>query len=138
MINQSYSESLKTVGFIVANVKGTSMRPLFKEGRDKVYIVNITDATILKKGDVVLYRRDDGTLVLHRINKVLPSSFVMMGDNQNVCEYGVTSAHILGKCVGYYKWDKYIDFSKSLGYKIYKNTYVKCKFLKKVYQKFFI
>ena len=118
MIDSSFEQTLKSVGVIVSDFKGTSMNPLLKSGRDRVLIE--TPKSRLKRGDVALYKRVSGTYVLHRVYKVLPFSYVFWGDNQTVLEYGVEDSMILGVMAGYYKGEKYIDFSKSKKYAIYK------------------
>ena len=45
--------------------KGVSMLPFIREGKDSVVISPVTEG--LKKYDVVLYKRDSGQYVLHRI-----------------------------------------------------------------------
>ena len=76
-------------------VTGTSMLPLLVQGRDFVIIEEIK--TPLKTGDLPLYRRADGTFVLHRIVAVNEDgSFVMCGDNQFLKEYGITESNIIG------------------------------------------
>ena len=61
--------------------RGTSMFPLFTEGRDQA-ILAAADTKKLQKGDVVLYRRDSGMLVIHRICRITQDGFYMVGDNQ--------------------------------------------------------
>ena len=46
--------------------QGYSMYPLFIPGRDEA-LIQQTDGTDCHRNDVVLYRRDQGILVLHRI-----------------------------------------------------------------------
>lgn len=129
MINLSLEDGLFKEGFIITSFNGTSMNPLFKEGRDKVYIVKKTSK--LKRGDIALYKRDSGLNVLHRVYKVLPSSYVFWGDNQFVLEYGVKDENVLGVCQGYYKGEKYVDLKKSLKYKVYKAFWCRWIWLRK-------
>lgn len=129
MINLSLEEGLLKEGFIITAFKGTSMNPLFLEGRDKVYIVKKTAK--LKRGDIALYKRTSGLNVLHRVYKVLNNSYVFWGDNQFDLEYGVKDENVLGVCVGYYKGEKYVDFNKSVGYKIYKAFWCKWVWLRR-------
>ena len=65
-------------------IKGNSMVPFLREG-DTVYLNSLTNEP--KRGDVVLFRRADGSFVLHRIAKRLPDkSYLLLGDNQTVRE----------------------------------------------------
>ena len=65
--------------------QGYSMYPLFIPGRDEACIEHVAFSS-LKRDDVVLYRRDESILVLHRIWKITGDSFYMVGDNQTQIE----------------------------------------------------
>ena len=141
MFNSSIKQSIEDNGFIFTEFKGTSMNPLLKEGRDKICLEKPPKR--LKKGDVALYVRKDGTHVLHRVYKVLNVSYVFWGDNQLILEYGIEDEDVLAVCTGFYKGEKFINFSKNIGYKIYKLFW--CSFLwfrkflnlfRRVYRKF--
>lgn len=75
-------ELLSQGNTIQLHPQGYSMYPMFFPGRDEAIISPVRDASKLKKGDVVLYRRDGDILVLHRICKVNKSGFYLVGDNQ--------------------------------------------------------
>ncbi len=75
--------------------RGYSMYPLFVPGRDKA-IVQKAVTTELKRGDVVLYRRDESILVIHRIYKVRPDGFYLLGDNQTEVEGPIRPDQIRG------------------------------------------
>ena len=61
--------------------QGYSMYPLFIPERDEA-LIQQTDYTDCHRNDVVLYRRDQGILVLHRICRITSDGFYMVGDNQ--------------------------------------------------------
>lgn len=63
---------------------GESMLPMLVPGRDSVSVIKPSGR--LKKYDLPLYRRDDGSFVLHRVIKVLPDGYVMRGDSQYLKE----------------------------------------------------
>ena len=65
--------------------QGYSMYPLFVPGRDEA-VVEPVETSRLKRGDVVLYRRDNSVLVLHRIWKRRGDQFYLVGDNQKEIE----------------------------------------------------
>lgn len=65
--------------------RGYSMYPLFVPGRDQAVIVP-AETGKLKRGDVVLYRREGSILVLHRIWKRNAEGFYLVGDNQSEVE----------------------------------------------------
>ena len=60
-------------------VTGSSMLPMLKPLRDRVWLVDRRDQ--LHQGDVILYRRNNGQYVLHRIIQ-LSKQIVCCGDNQ--------------------------------------------------------
>ncbi len=124
-MNNDLVKALNEVGFVCLAFKGTSMNPLFVEGRDKVCLYAFKPNSAVKKGDIVLYKRDNGEHVLHRVMAKKGDKLKLSGDNQCMIEVGVDLSQILAICKGYYKYDKYIDFEKSIKYKFYKNTYGK-------------
>lgn len=65
--------------------QGYSMYPLFVPGRDEAVVAPVSPAR-LRRGDVVLYRRDGDILVLHRIWKRKGEEFYLVGDNQKEIE----------------------------------------------------
>ncbi len=125
-------KALNEVGFLCMPFKGTSMLPLFVEGRDKVCIYSLKPETAFKKGDIILYKRESGLHVLHRIMAIKGEELVLCGDNHTTLEYGVKPSQVLGICLGYYKYDKYIDFSKSYKYKFYKNTFARFRVFRRI------
>lgn len=68
-------------------VSGSSMTPFLAPGRDTVYLSAMSEPP--KPGDVVLYRRDNGRYVLHRILRVNRASYTMIGDAQSIAEPGI-------------------------------------------------
>ena len=75
-------------------VTGTSMLPLLVEKRDSIILKKAVPP--LRRGDLPLYRRADGSFVLHRIVKVKNGKYIMSGDNQFIPEYGITDDMIIG------------------------------------------
>ena len=80
--------------------QGYSMYPLFIPGRDEA-ILQLREGARLKRGDVVLYRRDSGILVLHRIYKVRKNGFYMVGDHQREVEGPLREEQIKGIMTGF-------------------------------------
>ena len=71
-------------GFAVTlRVKGSSMFPFLRDGRDRVTLRK-TDG--VEVGDIVLARLDNGTHVLHRIYKKKSDGYYMAGDAQTQIE----------------------------------------------------
>ena len=78
---------------IVIPVAGNSMGPFLCGGRDFVML----EKSILRKGDIVLYRRRQGQFVLHRIQKIKGDSFYVIGDAQTVIEGPLALNQICGR-----------------------------------------
>ena len=109
---------LKELGFAVVPTKGTSMWPLLIEGKRRVKIT-AAEGKMLKKGDIVLYRRTDGTLVLHRIMKIEEDGFRVCGDHQWKLDEKVQEEQILAVAQGFFINGNYID-EKTWWYRLYK------------------
>lgn len=82
--------------------QGWSMYPTLVPGRDEVIVSPVDANTILKRGDVVLYRRfkkngEKDILVLHRIWKVSEQGVFLVGDNQKEIEGPLAVGQMLGK-----------------------------------------
>ena len=93
-----FAEFLKDVlpgGAVVPlKVTGSSMRPFLYGGRDTVFLVQ-PPSGFVKKGDIVLYLRDSGRCVLHRVCKVTSDGFYAVGDAQRDVEGPVSIGNIL-------------------------------------------
>lgn len=72
---------------------GTSMLPMLRGGRDVAILAR--PPRRLKKYDVALYRRADGSFVLHRVIAVRKDGYVLCGDNQVVAERGIAQEQVL-------------------------------------------
>ena len=78
------AQTVKTGGAAELTVTGRSMLPLLL---DRVSRVKLTAISEPKYGDMILYRRDNGTYVLHRIVKCCEDgTYTMCGDGQTVLE----------------------------------------------------
>ena len=100
--------------------RGTSMRPLLREGKDSVALVL---PERLHKRDICLYRRADGAFVLHRLMKFDKSGDpVFCGDNQTSLEYGVKQAQIIARVCAIFRGEKRISL-KGLRYRLYTRIY---------------
>ena len=74
-------------------VPGNSMKPTLLDRVSRVRLKAIEDP---KRGDMVLYRRDNGTYVLHRIVKESEDgTFVFCGDAQYQLEKGIRREQML-------------------------------------------
>ena len=74
-------------------ISGNSMSPFLVHGRDTIYLSRLTRT--VKKGDALLYRRDDGAYIFHRVYKVEKDSFTMVGDAQTELEPGIGPEQVI-------------------------------------------
>ncbi len=74
-------------------ISGNSMSPFLVHGRDTVYLSRLTGP--VKKGDVLLYKRDNGAYILHRVYKVEADSYTMVGDSQTELERGIRHDQVI-------------------------------------------
>ena len=65
-------------------VTGGSMSPFLASNRDYVYLEK--PKRNLKKGDVVLFFRQNGDYVLHRIKHIRSEGYYITGDRQTTLE----------------------------------------------------
>lgn len=74
-------------------ISGGSMSPFLIHRRDTVYLSKVTRP--LKRGDMILYRRDSGAYILHRICRVEGESYCLVGDAQCEIEKGIRRDQVL-------------------------------------------
>ena len=113
LIEDSFEQGLS----ITLTVVGRSMRPLFFDKRDSV-ILSACDPYSLKRGDVPLYRRDNGQYVLHRIVQVCEDTYTLTGDAQWELETGLPKDHVVAVMTGFIRKGKRVD-CQNFGYRIY-------------------
>ena len=115
--------SIKELGYAVVPITGTSMLPLLKEGRDLVELESCSQER-LKKGDVVLYKKNDGTLVLHRIIKTENGEFfTVLGDHQFNNDEWVNKNQIIAVACGFFIKGRYVT-EKTRWYRMYKKIWL--------------
>lgn len=85
-------------------VTGKSMQPLFKDGITQVLLEPYGDR--LKKYDIALYRRADGTVVLHRYIGRSADGLCFRGDNENYTEKNIKPENVCGIAVSAVTGDK--------------------------------
>ena len=90
----TFEELLQKDGhFIYTNV-GYSMMPLLRQKKDIIEICK-KDVDRCKKYDVVLYKRGN-RYILHRIIKVLPDKYYIVGDHCTKLEKDIKDENIIG------------------------------------------
>lgn len=101
-------ELLKRGQVIQIHPQGYSMYPMFVPGRDEA-VIGRADTDKLRRGDVVLYRRENSILVLHRIWARKPEGFYMTGDNQMEVEGPLKPEQIRGVLLAFIKGGRRIS-----------------------------
>ena len=82
-------------GVFTLKPRGNSMRPTIIPGRDSVSLVRPDGPASLY--DILLYKRQDGSFVLHRVAAVeKDGSYTMCGDYQVILERGVRDEDVIG------------------------------------------
>ena len=95
-------------------ITGNSMSPFLIHGRDTVYLSRLTRPA--RRGDMLLYRRDNGAYILHRVYAVTPDAYTMVGDAQTELEHGIRPDQVIAVvtrvarkeqelCPGSFWWD---------------------------------
>ena len=74
-------------------ISGNSMSPFLIHGRDTVYLSKLTRPA--KRGDVLLYQRENRAYVLHRVYKIEGNTLTMIGDAQTVPERGIRPEQVI-------------------------------------------
>ncbi len=96
MYTYDIEQLLKDGSAVKLKPQGYSMYPLFIPGRDEA-VIEAYPIDQLHRGDVILYRRDHGILVLHRICRITADGFYLVGDNQTEIEGPLRPDQIRGK-----------------------------------------
>ena len=119
----SFEELLDKDGYLIYTNVGTSMMPLLRQRRDLIEIRK-KEPRRCKKYDVVLYKRN-GKYILHRILRVLPSGYLIAGDNNYFVERDITDADILGVMKRVIRDGKDITMDDPL-YRLYVHLWCDC------------
>jgi len=110
-------EVLQRGGEFELHPRGESMRPTIKEGRDTVLLSSPTRPPV--RNDLLLYRRDNGTYVLHRVVRVeKDGTLSLRGDNQYFIERGIRPDQVIATVKRYYR-GKHERRTDSLRVRIY-------------------
>lgn len=105
--NRSIEQVLEEQGELIRPIEGDSMMPLLDHKTDLVKLVPAPSH--LEIYDLPLYRRPDGTLVLHRVIRVRRRHYIICGDNRSRYEK-VPRKWVIALAVGRYRNDQYLDF----------------------------
>ncbi len=113
---------------------GTSMLPMLHNGTDTVFLKKPSDK--LKRFDIVLYRRTNGSYVLHRIVKINPDGcYVLCGDNQLALESGISDAQIIAVMTSFVRNGKQYSVN-SFKYKAYVYFWYYTRIFRRIFNHF--
>lgn len=119
-MNSTFEKELSENGRLVYCNVGDSMLPLIRQDKDLLVIEKPKKR--IKKYDVILYKRENGQYVLHRILAVKNGGYVLCGDNRYYREYGVQPSQILGVLTSVIREGNEIPVDK-FGYKLYSHLW---------------
>ncbi len=115
-MNENIEEQLRTAGFYVSTTAGVSMYPMLRNRRDRVVIRPLGEER-LQRLDLPLYRRPDGTYVLHRIIGVREDHYIIRGDNTYRKEH-IPDERIVGVMTEFYRGKRHVK-ADSRWYRVY-------------------
>lgn len=100
------SDVVSAGGSVRLDVKGNSMWPLLRNEKDSVLLVRPDD---IKKYDVILFKRVDGRIALHRVIKTEGNTLTTIGDNQYVFEGYVDKSSVIAKAIEFKRGRRHIS-----------------------------
>ena len=105
-LKTNYNSELEKNGILAFVPGGNSMWPTLKNRGQSVVVLIKKEK--LKRFDVALYLRDNGTFVLHRVMEPTEWGYIICGDSQFTLEK-VREDQVFGVMEGFYRGKKYID-----------------------------
>lgn len=107
---------------------GSSMWPMLRSGRDAVELSPLTQPP--KKYDLPLYRRPDGTYILHRIIRLEQQGYTCAGDGQLRSETGVSAAQMIALVTAFCRNGRWYPVTHP-GYRLYCRLWPACKAIRR-------
>ena len=115
------AQKVKAGGTVELTVTGRSMLPLLLDRVSRVKLKAISEP---RYGDMIFYRRDSGTYVLHRVISCDPDgSYTMCGDGQTVPEPGLRREQMIAVVQSFARREKWRDCENTL-YKLWWHIHV--------------
>lgn len=121
-------EILASGGTAELTTTGSSMRPMLLH---RVSKVRLAPPRRPEKGDLPLYRRDDGTYVIHRVVACGENTFTLCGDHQWRLEPGIRQDQILAVVTDFCRRSRWISCAAP-GYRIYWKFWVAIRPLRRL------
>lgn len=91
---------------VVFPVKGFSMLPFIRDGKDSVELVACGELNV---GDIALAKLDNGQYVLHRVWEIDGEKVILMGDGNIAGKESCTTGQILGVARKIFRGKRVID-----------------------------
>ncbi len=114
-------EVLSNGGTFTLTITGTSMYPFIVGGRDNVTLSPVPER--LRKNDLPLYRRRDGSFVLHRIIKLeRDGTYTCCGDHQSQPEKGLRHEQMVALATAYVRKGKSLT-NRNFLYRVYRTLW---------------
>ncbi len=113
-------EILSAGGSVEITATGGSMRPMLLH---RVSKVRLAPPRPLMKGDIPLYRRDNGAYVLHRVVSLEGETCTLCGDAQWHLEPGIRPDQMLAVATDFCRKNRWVSCASS-GYRIYWKLWV--------------
>ena len=88
------TSSIKENGCFIFYPRGTSMLPTIYPEKDGVELIAADNIELY---DVILYRRNNGQYVMHRVVGIKNGKLTLCGDNQTAYEKGITADMVIAK-----------------------------------------
>lgn len=88
-------------------IAGNSMSPFLCHNRDYIYFTKPDRK--LCKGDMVFYQRDSGQYVMHRICRVRPEGYYLVGDAQTQIEGPLRKEQIFARIIKVRRKDRILQ-----------------------------
>lgn len=98
-------EIVSVGGCVKLEVKGVSMMPILRNERDCVLLKKAENLFLY---DVVLFRKANGKIALHRIVEINEDSYTIIGDNQYKFDRNIKRENIIAKAVEVHRGSKCI------------------------------
>ena len=105
------SETIKYEnGIFVLTVTGTSMTPTLYPDISSVTLVSV-DKKPVRKYDIVLFKRDNGDIVLHRVIKILTDGMLLVNGDSQLWTEKIKRENILAVAQSYTKNNRIVKCS---------------------------
>lgn len=104
---------------VALTIRGNSMWPLLRSAQDKIFLKKLD---FYKIYDIILYKRDNGSYVLHRIVGEKNGAFYLAGDGEFKKEYPIYNNQIVAGAVGGVRKGKPFSCA-GLPYRIYSRVW---------------